>query len=162
MQEMQETWVQSLVRKILWKWQLAPVLLPGKFHGKRSLVGYSPWGHKKLEMTEQLNTGKNTSCFLENSEMLRCLVQYKFTSQSCWRPIQVFLCLPYSGSGMQTKGNCIWGNHLALSATHVDRCLTNRDQCSHKFEKCWIKHNATGSVLFCFCCSTSSGFYRPK
>ena len=86
-------------------------------------MGYSPWGHKKLEMTEQLNTGKNTSCFLENSEMLRCLVQYKFTSQSCWRPIQVFLCLPYSGSGMQTKGNCIWGNHLALSATHVDRCL---------------------------------------
>ena len=34
------------VRKIPWrrKWQLTPVLLPGKFHGWRSLVGYSPWG----------------------------------------------------------------------------------------------------------------------
>ena len=34
------------VRKIPWrrKWQLTPVLLPGKFHGQRSLVGYSPWG----------------------------------------------------------------------------------------------------------------------
>ena len=27
--------------------------LPGKSHGRRSLVGYSPWGHKELDMTEQ-------------------------------------------------------------------------------------------------------------
>ena len=27
-----------------------PVLLPGKSHG-RSLVGYSPWGRKELDMT---------------------------------------------------------------------------------------------------------------
>ena len=26
------------------KWQLPPVFLPGKFHGQRSLAGYSPWG----------------------------------------------------------------------------------------------------------------------
>ena len=30
-------------------------LLPGKSHGWRSLVGYSPWGHKELDMTEQLH-----------------------------------------------------------------------------------------------------------
>ena len=29
-----------------------PVFLPGKSHEQRSLVGYSPWGHKKLDMTE--------------------------------------------------------------------------------------------------------------
>ena len=36
------------VGKISWrrKWQPAPVFLPGKSHGWRSLVGYSPWGHK--------------------------------------------------------------------------------------------------------------------
>ena len=28
------------------KWQLTPVFLPGESHGQRSLVGYSPWGHK--------------------------------------------------------------------------------------------------------------------
>ena len=28
-----------------------PVFLPGKFPGERSLEGYSPWGHKELEMT---------------------------------------------------------------------------------------------------------------
>ena len=31
-----------------------PVLLPGKFHGQRSLVGYSPWGVKESDMTECL------------------------------------------------------------------------------------------------------------
>ena len=31
-----------------------PVLLPGEFHGQRSLVGYSPWGSKELDTTEGL------------------------------------------------------------------------------------------------------------
>ena len=45
------------VWKILWrrKWQLTPVLLPGKFHGQRSLVGYSPWCPKESDTTEQLH-----------------------------------------------------------------------------------------------------------
>ena len=33
---------------------LTPVFLPGKSHGQMSLVGYSPWGHKESDMTEQL------------------------------------------------------------------------------------------------------------
>ena len=32
-----------------------PLLLPGKFHGLRSLVGYNPWGCKESDMTEQLH-----------------------------------------------------------------------------------------------------------
>ena len=42
------------VRKIPWrrKWQPTPGLLPGKFHGWRNLVGYSPEGHKELDTTE--------------------------------------------------------------------------------------------------------------
>ena len=52
MQERQE--VPSLDIEDPWsrKWQHAPVFLPGKFHGQRSLVGYSPWGHKELNMNE--------------------------------------------------------------------------------------------------------------
>ena len=34
------------------EWQPTPVFLPGKSHGQRNLVGYSPWGHKELDMTE--------------------------------------------------------------------------------------------------------------
>ena len=51
------------VRKIAWrrKWQPTPLFLPGEFHGRRSLVGYSPWGCKELDMTEQLTQSINIS-----------------------------------------------------------------------------------------------------
>ena len=49
-------WVWSLGHEDPWRWkcQPTPVFLPGKFHGQRSLVGYSPWGLKELDTTEQL------------------------------------------------------------------------------------------------------------
>ena len=34
-------------------WRPTPVLLPGEFHGQRSLLGYSPWACKELDTTEQ-------------------------------------------------------------------------------------------------------------
>ena len=45
------------VRKIPWRraWQPIPVLMPGKSHGQRRLVGYSPWGRKELDMIEQMS-----------------------------------------------------------------------------------------------------------
>ena len=52
----------SQVGKIPWrrKWQHTPVFLPGKSYGQRSLLGYSPQGHKRVakDMTQGLN--KNT------------------------------------------------------------------------------------------------------
>ena len=36
------------------EWLSTPVFLPGEFHGQRRLVGYSPWGNRKLDTTEQL------------------------------------------------------------------------------------------------------------
>ena len=44
--------------KMPWKrkWQPTPVFLPGESHGQRSLAGYSPWGRKKSDRTEQLST----------------------------------------------------------------------------------------------------------
>ena len=38
------------------KWQPTPVFWPEKFHGQRSLAGYSPWGLRELDMTEGLTT----------------------------------------------------------------------------------------------------------
>ena len=40
----------AAVSKIPWrrKWQSIPVSLPGESHGQRSLMGYSPWGHKRV------------------------------------------------------------------------------------------------------------------
>ena len=38
------------------KWHPTPIFLPEKCHGQRSLVGYSPWGHKELDTTEHVST----------------------------------------------------------------------------------------------------------
>ena len=38
------------------KWETSPVFLPGKFHGKKSLASYSPWGLKESNIVEQLST----------------------------------------------------------------------------------------------------------
>ena len=47
------------------KWQPTPVLLPGKSHGRRSLVGYPPWGRKESDTTERLHFYVLLSCIGE-------------------------------------------------------------------------------------------------
>ena len=55
------------------KWQPTLVLLPGKSHGQRSLIGYSPWGCKESDMTEQLHFHFSLSRIGEgNGNPLQC------------------------------------------------------------------------------------------
>ena len=54
-------------------WHPTPVLLPGKSHGRRSLVGCSPWGHWESDTTEQLHFHFSLSCIGEgNGNPLQC------------------------------------------------------------------------------------------
>ena len=50
----QETRIQSLGWEVPLEEGMAPVFLPGEFHGQRNLVGYSSWGRKESDTTEQL------------------------------------------------------------------------------------------------------------
>ena len=55
------------------QWHPTLVLLPGKFHGQRSLVGCSPWGREELDMTEQIRFHFSLSCTGEgNGNPLQC------------------------------------------------------------------------------------------
>ena len=55
------------------QWHPTPVLLPGKYHGQRSLVGCSPWGRKELDTTERLHFPFLLSCIGEgNGNPLQC------------------------------------------------------------------------------------------
>ena len=66
-------------------WQPTPVFLPGESHRQRSLVGYSPWGHKESDTTEAIEyahgrqgevvMGVQYSC-LENPHGQRSLAGY--------------------------------------------------------------------------------------
>ena len=49
------------------QWHPTPVLLPGKSHGQRSLVGCSPWGREESDMTERLHFHFLLSCIGEEN-----------------------------------------------------------------------------------------------
>ena len=55
------------------QWHPTPVLLPGKSHGQRSLVGCSPWGREESDMSERLPFQFSLSCIGEgNGNPLQC------------------------------------------------------------------------------------------
>ena len=55
------------------QWHPTPVLLPGKSHGWRSLVGCSPWGRSESDTTERLPFHFSLSCIGEgNGNPLQC------------------------------------------------------------------------------------------
>ena len=97
------------VRKIPWRreWQPTPVVLPGEIHGQRSLVGYSPWGHKESNMTKWLTLSHflpiHPSQFPSIQEM-----SYLFTVYTIFPDLRVIsakspqscptLCNPIDGS----------------------------------------------------------------
>ena len=49
------------------QWHPAPALLPGKSHGRRSLVSCSPWGRKESDTTERLHFHFSLSCIGEGN-----------------------------------------------------------------------------------------------
>ena len=64
------SWVRPRWRR---RWHPTPVLLPGKSHRRRSLVGCSPWGPKESDPTEQLHFHFSFSCIREgNGDPLQC------------------------------------------------------------------------------------------
>ena len=67
------------------QWQPTPVLLPGESHGRRSLVGYSPWGRWESDMTEQLHFHFSLSCIGEgNGNPLQCSCLENLRDRGAW------------------------------------------------------------------------------
>ena len=66
---------KTIARWTFWRrqWHPTPILLPGKSHGWRSLVGSSPWGHYESDTTERLHFHFSLSCSGEgNGNRLQC------------------------------------------------------------------------------------------
>ena len=65
----------NIAKTSVWRrqWHPTPVLLPGKSHGQRSLVGCSPWGREESDTTERLHFPFSLSCIGEgNGTPLQC------------------------------------------------------------------------------------------
>ena len=99
-------------RPILWRrqWHPTPVLLPGKSHGRRIVVGYSPWGRKESDATEWLHplthvtfglplssVGKESACNAGDPGLIPELE--KSAAEGIGYPLQY--------SGLENSMNCI-------------------------------------------------------
>ena len=82
------------------QWQPTPVLLPGKSHGRRSLVGCSPWGREESGTTERLHFHFSLSC----------------TGEGNGNPLQ-YTCLenPMDGEAWQVEVHGIGKSRTRLS-----------------------------------------------
>ena len=92
---MQGTRFNSWVRKTPWRraWLPTPVFLPGESHGQKSLAGHSPWGHKELDLSEQLTLGpfgRIYLIFLNIFHVNRRYTCYKICM--CFSLINLFWC----------------------------------------------------------------------
>ena len=68
-----DRWMDKEVVVYIHIWHPTPVLLPGKSHGQRSLVGCSPWGHEESDTTERLHFQFSLLCIGEgNGNPLQC------------------------------------------------------------------------------------------
>ena len=65
--------------KMPWRRKRQPtsIFLPGKPHGQRSLVGYSPWGHKESDTTERLSTQMSKEVCLRFDDMRGTMAPFK-------------------------------------------------------------------------------------
>ena len=86
------------VRKIPWRreWLSTWVFLPGEFHGQKSLVGYIPWGHKRVGHNWLTNTHTHsikTTLVTCHQSPLHNSMQWSAPSSPLTRPIGcLFLC----------------------------------------------------------------------
>ena len=71
------------------EWHPTRILLPGKSHGQRSLVGCSPWGLEESDMTELLHFQFSLSCIGEgNGNPLQCsCLENPRDRGACWAAV---------------------------------------------------------------------------
>ena len=132
---MQQTEVESLVGKMTWRREElpTPVFLPGEFHEQRSLVGYSPWGHKESDLAAYPRSrGKTNGCVGpfncgmalnpqwsvsgRDLSVLICLGCCNKTLQTCCSVTQLSKwCLLFNGLSRLVIAFLLRGKHLLIS-----------------------------------------------
>ena len=137
---------QRWVGKIPWrrKWQPTLVFSPGKSHGWRILVGYSPWGCKELDRTERLHFHFFT--FLpgwfttEPVDIIRT-IRNSFSRAGWWG------CFPWGSWGRQYRVIFCANKSFALSSPS-DQNNTGMAANGH----CWKWKDLLATDRGCCCC----------
>ena len=91
------------------QWHPTPVLLPGEYHGWRSLVGYSPWGHEESDTTEWLHFHFSLSCIGEgNSNPLQCSCLENPRDGGAWWAAVYGVAQSQTGLKQLSSSSSIW------------------------------------------------------
>ena len=151
------------------QWHPTPVLLPGKSHGRRSLVGCSPWGREESDMTEQLHFHFSLSCIGEgNGNPLQCSCLENPRDGGAW------WAAVYGVTKSQTRLRWL-SSSSSSSSKHIYICTKHRNisdtpihsQCFHRnlflFEytlrsECILQHSWTHWTQATFFCSNTIDF----
>ena len=125
------------VGKIPWtsKWQPTPGFLPGKSHGQSSLVGCSPWGHKRVRHDSETKTTTKAPT-KTNSQLWHCALLFQLTGQYWNQETDTGITLL---TGLQALFSyrqllpaliCVC---LCSGIPCVDLCDHHRNQCTGQF-----------------------------
>ena len=99
------------------RWHPTPVLLPGKSHGQKSLVGYSPWGREESDTTERPHFHFSFSCIGEgNGNPLQCSCLENPRDGGAWWAVicgvtQSRTRLKWLSSSSGKEHTCQYGRH---------------------------------------------------
>ena len=110
-----------------------PVLLPGKSHGWKSLVGCSPWGREESDTTERLHFHFSLSCIGEgNGTPLQCsCLENPRDGGACWAAVYgvaqsqtrlTQLSSSNSGCSCQMPNSCIVKAFVRGAVNHSKHC----------------------------------------
>ena len=123
------------------QWQPTPVLLPGKSHGQRSLVGCSPWGCEESDTTEWLHFRFSLSCIGEgNGNPLQCsCLETPRDSRAWWAAI-------YGVTQSWTRLKWLSSSSSSLSLMTSVPCRIQAASVVNE-EPCWITLTSQG----CYC-----------
>ena len=137
-----------LSKKIyLWgsrQWHPTPVLLPGKSHGRRSLVGCSPWGRWESDTTQWLHFHFSLSCIGEgNGNPFQCsCLENPRDGGTWWAAVYGVAQSQTRLKWLSSSSSSVWCAEKWFSYTHIH---------TFQIQKCLIiKWKETSSFLSLF------------
>ena len=145
------------------QWQPTPVLLPGKSHGRRSLVGCCPQGRKELDTTEWLHFHFSLSCIGEgNGNPLQCSCLENPKDRGAWWA--AIYGVAKSRTQLKQLSSSSSSNHLMRKTQYGSHCRDEEIKSEIKYlvedqtQVCWtLKTGHLAKLLR----TVSSGFQCP-
>ena len=129
------------------RWHTTPVLLPGKSHGWRNLVGCTPWGREESDTTKQLPFHFSLSCIGEgNGNPLQCSCLENPREGGAWWAVIYGVAqsrtrlkwLSSSSSYMVSVSLEMSGSDLLYPSVPQSLCLqSGSDDCTCSSDLCW-------------------------